>query len=104
MADDSSRTIRALLTSTRPEDLREGLNLIKKEIAKAGSRDSKPLFEILSTLFYIDSLDHPELVPILDEAVSLAVGFGAWVIPVLVDHLNAGDLKAESAPIRSIPF
>jgi HEAT repeat protein len=77
--------------------LREGLKLIEKEIAKAGSGESKPLFEILSTLFYIDPLDHPEFVPILDQAVSLAVGFGPWVIPVLVDNLNAGDLKAQWA-------
>ncbi len=97
MADDSYRAIKSLLASTRPEELREGLNLIEKEIAKTGSRDSKPLFEILSTLFYIDTLDQPELVPILNQAISLAVGFGAWVIPVLVDNLNAGDFKAQWA-------
>jgi HEAT repeat protein len=97
MPEDPYRSIRKLLAGTRPEELREGLDLIKKEIAKAGSSESKPLFEILSTLFYIDPLDHPEFVPILDEAVSLAVGFGAWVIPVLVDNLIAGDLKAQWA-------
>ena len=48
-------------------------------------------------IFYIDPLDRPDLVPILDEAVSLVVGFGEWVIPVLVDHLEAGDIKAQLA-------
>jgi HEAT repeat protein len=35
--------------------------------------------------------------PILDEAVSLAVGFGEWVIPILVEHLDGSDLKAQLA-------
>jgi len=97
MSDDSYRIIRKLLASPRPEDLREGLNLVELEIAKVGPSESRPLFEILSTLFYIDTLDHPEFVPVLDRAVSLAVGFGARIIPVLVDNLNAGDLKAQWA-------
>jgi HEAT repeat protein len=97
MPEDAYRSIRKLLAGTTPEELREGLKLIQKEIARTGPGESRPLFEILSTLFYIDPLDHPEFLPVLDEAVSLAVGFGAWVIPVLVDNLNAGDLKAQWA-------
>lgn len=52
---------------------------------------------MISSLFYLDVLDRPELIPILDEAVNLAVSFGPWVIPVLVDNLDAGDLKAQWA-------
>jgi hypothetical protein len=51
----------------------------------------------MSVISYIDPLDRPDLVPILDEAVSLVVGFGEWVIPVLIDHLEAGDIKAQLA-------
>ena len=95
MPDRTYSNIRTLMASTRPEDMREGLRLVQEEIAKVGSSEAKPLFEIVSTLFYIDALDHPELVPILDAAVSLTVGFGAWVIPILVDNLDAGDIKAQ---------
>jgi HEAT repeat protein len=52
---------------------------------------------MVSAIFYIDPLDHPELVPILDQAVSLVVGFGVWVIPILVENLDAGDVKAQLA-------
>ena len=96
-AEDPYPTIRSLLTSTSPAELRKGLELAKHEIARVGSREAKPLFEIVSVIFYIDPLDRPDLVPILDEAVSLVVGFGEWVIPVLVDHLEAGDIKAQLA-------
>ena len=95
--EDSYREIRDLLTSTDAEELRRGLVLAEREIARVGSHEARRLFEIVASVFYLDPLDRPDLVPILDEAVSLVVGFGEWVIPVLVDHLEAGDVKAQLA-------
>ncbi|HTY63651.1 MAG TPA: HEAT repeat domain-containing protein [Acidobacteriota bacterium] len=97
MPDDSYRTIRTLLASTQYADLRKGLELAELEIVKVGSSEAKPLFEMVSPLFYIDALDHPELVPILDEAVNLAARLGPPIIPILIENLNAGDLKAQWA-------
>jgi HEAT repeat protein len=85
------------LASTEPDELRQGLELVRQEISRVGSSEALLLFEMVSAIFYIDPLDHPELVPILDQAVSLVVGFGEWVIPVLLDSLDAGDLKAQLA-------
>lgn len=90
-------TIKALLESTQLEDLKRGLELVRGEIARLGSQEARPLFEMVCSVFYIDPLDHPELMPALDEAVNLVVGFGNWVIPALVERLDAGDLKAELA-------
>lgn len=95
--DDPYRRIRDLLTSTDPADLRRGLALVDEEIARIGSQEARPLFEMVAAIFYLDPLDRPDLVPVLDEAVNLVVGFGKWVIPVLVDHLEAGDVKAQLA-------
>ena len=95
--DDPYGTIRTLLTSSDAGDLRKGLELAEREIARVGSSEARPLFEIVSTIFYLDPLDRPDLVPILDEAVTLVAGFGDWIIPVLVDHLEAGDVKAQLA-------
>lgn len=95
--DETPAELRALLSSTDAADLRRGLALVEAEIARVGSNEARPLFEALASVFYIDPLDRPDLVPVLDEAVSLVVGFGDWVIPVLVDHLEAGDVKAQLA-------
>jgi HEAT repeat protein len=57
---------------------------------------------MVSTLFYIDPLDRPDLVPLLEEAISLVVGFGKWVIPVLLQKLDAGDLKAQMAAAQAL--
>lgn len=97
MSGSSYETIKALMASTEPEDLRRGLELVRQEISRVGSDEAKPLFEMVSAVFFIDPLDRPDLVPILDEAVSLVVGFGDWVIPILVEDLDAGDIKAQLA-------
>jgi len=98
MSEKSYEDIRDLLASTELEELRQGLEQVRREISRVGSSEARPLFEMVSAIFYIDPLDHPELVPILDEAVSLVVGFGEWVIPMLVESLDAaGDLKAQMA-------
>lgn len=97
MPDEPYHAIKTLLVSTKPEEVAQGLELAKKEIANIGSDEARPLFEMVSALFYFDPLDRPDLVPILDKAVSLVVGFGEWVIPVLMENLDAGDLKAQLA-------
>lgn len=97
MSDNSHETIRTLLASAKPDEVRQGLELVKQEVSRVGSNDARPLFEMVAAFFYVDPLDRPDLVPVLDEAVSLVVSFGAWVIPVLVEHLYAGDLKAQLA-------
>lgn len=102
MQENSRRTIEALLASTKPEELRRGLELVKQEISRIGSDEAKPLFEMVSTIFYIDPLDRPDLVPVLDEAISLVVGFGEWIIPALVQKLDAGDLKAQIASAHAL--
>jgi hypothetical protein len=89
--------VRTLFSSDDPEELRRGLALVRAEIARVGSRAARPLFELVSMLFYIDPLDRPDLLPVLDEAVDLVVGFGDLVIPALVEKLDAGDVKAQMA-------
>jgi HEAT repeat protein len=97
MPENAYRTIRALLASKKPEDIQKGLRLVAIEITKIGSGEARPLFEMVTTLFYIDALDHPDLMPVVDEAVNLTASFGPWVIPILIDSLDAGDIKAQWA-------
>ncbi len=97
MPENDYHSIQMLLTSTNPDDLHQGLERVREEIARHGTDEARPLFEMVSAIFYIDPLDRPDLAPILNEAISLVVGFGPWVIPVLIESLDAGDLKAQMA-------
>ena len=102
MTDNAYQTIQSFLTRTEPDELRQGLELIRSEIARIGSREARPLFEMVTAIFYIDPLDRPDLMPVLDEAISLVVGFGEWVIPVLIETLEAGDIKAQMAVAQAL--
>jgi HEAT repeat protein len=97
MSENRYRDIQRLMESTNPDELRKGLELVRREISLVGAQEARPLFEMVAAVFYIDPLDRPDLVPLLDEAVSLVVGFGDWVIPVLIENLEAGDIKAQLA-------
>ncbi len=57
---------------------------------------------MVSTIFYIDPWDRPDLMPILDEAISLVVGFGEWIIPILVKNLDTTDIKAQFAVAQAL--
>jgi len=97
MEAEPGKKLEALLASSDPEQLRKGLQLVKEEISRVGSEEARPLFEMVSAIFYLDPFDRPEMAPVIEEAVSLVVGFGKWVIPVLVQNLDQGDLKAQMA-------
>jgi HEAT repeat protein len=97
MSDVVYHHIETLLSSAKADEIHQGLELVRKEIAKVGSQEARPLFEMVSALFYFDPLDRPDLVPVLDEAVSLVVGFGEWVIPELLSELEDGDFKVQLA-------
>jgi HEAT repeat protein len=95
MHEHPYQSIETLLSSADPEKIHVGLELVRQEIARIGSSQARPLFEMVATLFHFDMLDRPDLVPSLNEAVSLVVGFGEWVIPELLRELDEGDLKAQ---------
>ena len=95
MATDRYEKIKTLLSSENSEEIHQGLVLIREELPDIAEESALTLFEMVSALFYIDLLDHPEHVHVLDEAVSLVADFGEFVIPILLDNLDAGDIKAQ---------
>lgn len=97
MAEKSFDLLKRLLASTRPEEIQQGLALVRERLPKVTSRERESLLDMVSTLLYIDPLDQPALVPLLDGAISVVAEFGTSNIPLLVQKLDAGDLKAQMA-------
>jgi len=95
MTADKYVKIKALLNSEDSEEIHKGLVLIRKELPNITEDSARSLFEMVSALFYIDLLDHPEHAFVLDEAVGLVADFGEFVVPILLDSLDAGDMKAQ---------
>ena len=97
-----AESLEVLFRSSNPADLRRALQEVRDEISRLGAGSARHLFEFVSSLFYIDPLDRPDLAPVLDEAISLVIGFGDWVIPTLVENLDQGDIKAQMASAEAL--
>jgi hypothetical protein len=97
MPENTYETIRALLSSNRADKLHQGLELIRQDIAREGIEAARPLFELLTEIFYVDPLEQPDLASVLDEAIGLAASFGTSIIPILIAKIDEGDMKAQLA-------
>lgn len=95
MSEKDYQKIKTLLASEDPEEIHQGLVQVRDALPGVGAQETRELFELISPLFYIDVLDHPELLPVLDEAVGLMVDFGDEAVPILLETLDAGDMKAQ---------
>ena len=94
-ASPTINEIEKLLSSETREEVQRGLELTISEITRRGTESAQELFDALTSLFYIDPLDRPDLKPCLDEAIDLIIGLGDRVIPTLLERLNDSDLKAQ---------
>jgi HEAT repeat protein len=97
MATETYQEIKSLLSSQDPDQIHQGLVMIREELPDIDREAAASLFEMVFALFYIDILDHPEHADVLDEAVSLVADFGDFVLPILLENLDAGDMKAQLA-------
>ncbi len=97
MHPDITGTIPTLLASTDPAEIHRGLQQVKAQLTTWSQDEARPVLDMIVALFYIDPLDLPEHVPVLEEAIATAAGFGTWAIPVLIGDMEAGDVKAQMA-------
>jgi len=102
MQEDTYRRIAELLESHDPEDLRRGLSLARAESAAGDEETARGLCELIVPLFYIDTLDHPEHMPVVEEAIMVTADMGEAVIPVLIQTLESGDVKAQMALAQAL--
>lgn len=102
MQAERYQAIGELLTSHDPDVLLRGLALIKEAASGVTPAEAQQLCELILPLFYIDPLDYPEHVPVIEEAITTAAGLGEAVIPVLIQNLEAGDVKAQMAMAQAL--
>ncbi len=102
MAEDTHQTIQNLFSSTDPADLLRGLALVEAAAPSAGPWERQTLCDMVLPLFYIDTLDHPEHMPVIDRAIAVIAGMGESAIPVLFENIEAGDVKADIAMAQAL--
>mgnify|MGYP001057926095 FL=1 len=97
MASEKYQEIQTLLGSDQPEEIHQGLLMIREELPSIDEEAARSLFEMVSVLFHVDLFDHPDQAGVVDEAISLVADFGEEVITYLLNDLDAGDMKAQLA-------
>jgi HEAT repeat protein len=102
MQQEVFQTISTLLASTDPSELSAGLALVKSQVPSLGEDEGRSLLEMISALFYIDPLDLPGHLPVIEEAIALVGSMGTWAIPPLLQELGGGDVKAQMAVAQAL--
>jgi HEAT repeat protein len=97
MQQEVFQTISTLLASNDPNEIRGGLALVKSQLPSLGEEEGRAVLEMISALFYIDPLDLPGHVSVIEDAIVLVGSMGTWAIPPLLQELGEGDVKAQMA-------
>ena len=95
--EDLIRAVTKLLSSTNPEEVSIGLDKVRARMPRASDDEKRRYVEMVSALFYIDTLDHPEYLAVVEDAVSLVANAGRSAIPILIQQLGGGDVKSQMA-------
>ena len=97
MVEELTRAIGKLLSSTDPEEVAAGLDKVWARLPRASADEKCQYVEMASALFYIDTLDRPEYLPVVEDAIGMIGSIGEVAIPILMQELEGGDVKAQMA-------
>ncbi len=88
--------MKALLHQLRSEDklqILKGLEGLAERLPGLDGPDFEVAVDGVVSLFYADSMDHPELLPVFEQAELLLADQRTRVIPVILRALGESDLK-----------
>ncbi|MBC8402667.1 MAG: HEAT repeat domain-containing protein [Candidatus Marinimicrobia bacterium] len=84
------------LSSADPRIISEGIEELEAELKiDPGEEELSLMFDALSSLFYVDTFDRPDLRTVRDEAQRVIASMGPKAIPLILARLENTDLKAE---------
>ncbi len=90
------------LSSADPKTILKGLAEIDHILDQGVDREDKLLiFDAVTSLFYIDPFDRPELRAAIEKAMHTVAKMGPSVIPWIIDRVRHTDIKAELTFARS---
>ncbi len=88
--------MKQLLQQLRSEDkiqILKGLEGVSRRFPDLDGEDFQEAVQGVVSLFYVDPMDHPELLPVLEQAEAVLADQRSRVIPVLLRCLGESDLK-----------
>jgi HEAT repeat protein len=88
--------VKDLLRKLRSEDkiqIQKGLEGLAERFKGLEGSEFEEAVHAVEGLFYVDPMDHPELLPVLEQAEGILAELREKVIPVLLQSLGESDLK-----------
>lgn len=80
----------------------DGLSEIDQVLKKGVDPENLPLmFDAVTSLFYIDPFDRPDLLAAIDKALQTVAKMGPAAIPLILSSISDADIKAELNFARS---
>ena len=89
-------TLKDLLRTLRSEDkiqIQRGLEGLAERLPELEGVQFEEAIHAVVGLFYVDPVDHPELLPVLEQAESILADLREKVIPAILGFLGESDLK-----------
>lgn len=83
------------IARTEKEEIMEGLEEIEPEILKMKEKELEETIFAVSSLFYIDPSEQPDLQEVLDKAVQIVASLKAEALPYLFSMMLDSDLKKD---------
>ncbi|MBC8346095.1 MAG: HEAT repeat domain-containing protein [Candidatus Marinimicrobia bacterium] len=84
------------LSSANSSIIMEGLDEIGKEVSNGVPEENLPImFDAVTSLFYIDAFDRPDLSTAIKKAMETVAKMGAAAIPLVLEKVIDSDIKAE---------
>lgn len=84
------------LSSANSSIIMEGLDEIETVVIQGSSSEDFPImFDAVTSLFYIDPFDRPDLRTAIEKAVKTVAKMGAAAIPLVLEKIVDSDIKAE---------
>lgn len=84
------------LLSADPKVISEGIKEIAVELKnKPDQEELSIIFDALTSLFYLDTFDRPDLRQVREQAQAVVVSMGTDAIPLIMERQKHTDFKAE---------
>ncbi|HEX9188954.1 MAG TPA: HEAT repeat domain-containing protein [Vicinamibacteria bacterium] len=102
MSVDSLSAALQSLRSDRPERIAEGLEYLRESLGSLPEAELRAAVEALCSLFYVDTLDRPDLQPLLGRVVDVLAGQGPRVVGQLLELMRGSDIKSHLYLARTL--
>ncbi|HEU4402922.1 MAG TPA: HEAT repeat domain-containing protein [Candidatus Polarisedimenticolia bacterium] len=90
------------LAHADPPVVERAVRTLRSRLGRLGEPDYRRAIEALLSLFYIDTVDRPDLEEALERATALLAAQKGRVVPVLIAQMRGSDLKSHLYLARTL--